>query len=231
MKMKVINVSGVIIPNDYQDIYDWIGIEGTSPKKVSSNLLDGQDVLVNINSVGGDVWSGSEIYTMLKAHNGRVEVNITGLAASAASVIAMAGEVVRMSPPAQMMIHNASGNPSGNKHTIKSALQQLEMADEGLLNTYKLKTGLSDDEINEIMDATTWMSANTAKEKGFADEIMFAETTDLQITASFTGLLDKEKINELKSIMNLEKKLTAHENEAGFLLAKSQYDLLKLKKG
>lgn len=228
--MKTIDVRGVIIPNNYQDVYDWLGMDGTSPRKVAQELTENEDVLVNINSVGGDVWSGSEIYTMLKSHKGKVEVNITGLAASAASVIAMSGDVVKMSPTAQLMAHNASTSVVGNKNDVKSTLNQLEEADKSILNAYKNKTGLPDEELAKIMDDTTWLSANTALEKGFIDEIMFAEDKQLQIVASTSGLFSSEKIDEFKKIMNNETE-TAHEDEAVFLLAKSQFNLLKLKKG
>lgn len=228
--MKTIDVKGVIIPNDYQDVYDWLGMDATSPKKVSQELTGNEDVLIKINSVGGDVWSGSEIYTMIKSHKGKVEVNITGLAASAASVIAMSGDVVKMSPTAQLMAHNASTSVVGNKKDVKSTLNQLEEADKSILNAYKDKTGLPEEELAKIMDDTTWLSAYTALEKGFIDEIMFTEDKQMQIVASTTDLISSEKINEFKKIMNIEME-TAHEDEAVFLLAKSQFELLKLKKG
>lgn len=226
--MKTIDVRGVIIPNEYQDVYDWLGMDGTSPRKVSQLLTDGEDVLVNINSVGGDVWSGSEIYTMLKSHKGKVEINITGLAASAASVIAMAGDVVKMSPTAQFMAHNASTHAIGNKNDIKSTLNQLEEADKSILNAYKAKTGLSDEELAKMMDDTTWLSAESALEQGFIDEIMFVEDKSLQLTASTVGLIKPDKMQEFKDMMNKEAE-TAHKDEAVFLLAKSQFDLLNLK--
>lgn len=226
--MKTIDVRGVIIPNEYQDVYDWLGMDGTSPRKVSQLLTDGEDVLVNINSVGGDVWSGSEIYTMLKSHKGKVEINITGLAASAASVIAMAGDVVKMSPTAQFMAHNASTHAIGNKNDIKSTLNQLEEADKSILNAYKAKTGLSDEELAKMMDDTTWLSAESALERGFVDEIMFVEDKTLQLTASTVGLIKPDKMQEFKDMMNKEAE-TAHTDEAVFLLAKSQFDLLNLK--
>lgn len=225
---KKIQIKGVIIPNDYQEIYDWLGMDGTSPRKVASGLKSNQDIVVEINSVGGDVWSGSEIYTLLKSHNAKVEVNIVGLAASAASFIAMAGDTVRMSPTGQMMLHNASTASVGNKHDFKSTLEQLESADEALLNAYKAKTGLSDNVINEIMDKTTWMSAKTAKEKGFVDEIMFEESEGLQMVASFASLIDKDKIEDLGKIMNKEAKESSRENEEDILLAQAKLDLSKI---
>lgn len=103
--MTVIEVKADIVDNDTGKFYDWIGWDAVYPGKVS-NLLDGADeVEVNINSNGGDVFAASEIYTLLSQHSGMVTVNIQGLAASAASVIAMAGDVVHISPTAQIMIH------------------------------------------------------------------------------------------------------------------------------
>lgn len=226
--MKKIDVRGVIIPNDYQDVYDWLGMDGTSPRKVSQELQGNEDVLININSVGGDVWSGSEIYTMLRAHKGNVEVNITGLAASAATVIAMAGDVIKMSPTSQFMIHNASTKYSGNKNEIKRTLNQLEEADRSILNAYKAKTGASEEDLTTMMDNTTWLSAEKALEMKFIDGIMFEEDKSLQLIASTADLISSEKLNEFKEMMNKET-MTAHEDEAVFLLAKTQYDLLNLK--
>src|SRR5690554_4113412 len=114
--MAKVKVKGTIVPNDVKEIYEWFGIDATSPDDVSNVIeqLDGEAVEVEINSGGGDVYSGSEIYTSLKNYSGKVNVKITGIAASAASVIAMAGDLVQISPIAQIMIHNVSSVRSGD---------------------------------------------------------------------------------------------------------------------
>ncbi|EUJ41972.1 head maturation protease, ClpP-related [Brochothrix campestris] len=231
--MPKIKISGVIIPNDYQELYDWLEIEGTSPRKVAEALESNanEDVDVEINSPGGDVWSGSAIYTMLKQHEKTVTVSIVGLAASAASVIAMAGDVVKMSPTAQFMCHNASGTLSGDKNDIESGLQKLKSADTAIKNAYIIKTGLSDVEVHEMMNKTTWLSANEAKEKGFVDQVMFEEKQDYAFTANYGNLpFSADKITELKSLMDKEKGAIANGGDASFLVAQSRLNLLKIRK-
>lgn len=174
--MTVIEIKGDIIPDDYQSLYDWLEWQGTSPGKVSSGLAlaNGGPVDVVINSYGGSVYSGSEIYTMLREHAGDVTVKIVGIAASAASVIAMGGDVVMISPTAQLMIHNASTITEGDSREHAAAAQFLDNVNESIANAYAEKTGLERDEIRSLMDEETFFTAQSAKEKGFVDEIMFA---------------------------------------------------------
>lgn len=172
--MKKIDVKGTIISNNMQDIYDWIGFDATSPKKVMSSLpQSNEDVEVYINSGGGDVFAGSEIFTALKEYKGNVTVKVVGLAASAASVIAMAGDKVLMAPTAQMMIHNVSTTVGGDYRTFEHTAEILKSANQSIANAYKTRTGKSDEELKSLMDAETWFNAQSAVEHGFADEMMF----------------------------------------------------------
>ena len=132
------------------------------------------DIVVYINSPGGDVFAGSQIYSMLIEHKGDVTVKIDGIAASAASVIAMAGTKVLMSPMAYMMIHNAWSVATGNKEDMRHEADVLEEIDAGIRTAYQIKTGLSDRKLKEMMEAETWMSARTAVTLGFADGLMGA---------------------------------------------------------
>lgn len=130
------------------------------------------DIEVYINSPGGDVFAGSQIYTMLMEHKGNVTVKIEGIACSAASVIAMAGTRVLIAPTAYMMIHCASSWPYGNKHELRHEADVLDEIDKGIREAYHLKTGIRDSKLAEMMDDETWLSSRTALELGFVDGIM-----------------------------------------------------------
>ncbi|CAJ1003887.1 head maturation protease, ClpP-related [Brevibacillus aydinogluensis] len=193
-----IEIRGVIIPNDYQWIYDWFEIEATSPGKVNQLIQEanGDDLEVIINSGGGDVFSGSEIYTALKDYPGNVTVKIIGVAASAASVIAMGGKKVMMSPTAQLMIHNASTSTWGDKRDHRHAAEFLQTIDASIANAYRLKTGMSQNELLTLMNKETWMNAQDALEKGFIDEIMFDDGNQLRAVASLQAEFIPQKVIE-----------------------------------
>lgn len=170
--MTVIEVKADIVDNDTGKFYDWIGWDAVYPGKVST-LLDGADeVEVNINSNGGDVFAASEIYTLLSQHSGMVTVNIQGLAASAASVIAMAGDVVHISPTAQIMIHKAWTIADGNADDMAHTSEFLEGIDDSIMNAYVAKTRLDKSELSNMMAKETWLTANQAVDYGFADDVM-----------------------------------------------------------
>ena len=153
----------------------WFGDEVT-PKVFRSELEAGTGPInVWINSPGGDVFAAAQIYNMLMDYPFDVTVMIDGLAASAASVIAMAGTTVHMSPVAMMMIHNPATIAIGDSEEMKKAIKMLDEVKESIMNAYEIKTGLSRDRISKLMDAETWFNAKKAVELGFADEIMFSE--------------------------------------------------------
>lgn len=133
------------------------------------------DIEVYINSPGGDVIAASQIYTMLVEHKGNVTVKIEGLAASAASIIAMAGTTVLMAPVAYMMIHGASTITWGNQNDLRHEADVLAEIDKGIRDAYRLKTGLRESRIAQMMEDETWMSAKTCIELGFADGYIGAE--------------------------------------------------------
>ena len=128
-----------------------------------------------INSPGGDCIAAAQIYNMLMDYKGDVTINIDGIAASAASVIAMAGGIVNMSPTSLLMIHNPFTLAMGDKDELKSVIQMLDEVKESIINAYVLKTGLNRLKLSNLMDAETWLNANKALELGFADNILFAE--------------------------------------------------------
>lgn len=151
----------------------WWGDEVT-PKIFKDELNAGKgNVTVWINSPGGDVLAAAQIYNMLMDYKGRVTVKIDGLAASAASVIAMAGGDVYMSPVSMLMIHNPSTIAIGDSEEMLRAKALLDEVKESIINAYELKSGLSRAKLSHLMDAETWMNANKAIELGFADKILF----------------------------------------------------------
>ena len=205
--MKKIDVKGTIISNNLQDIYDWIGIEATSPQKVITSLpQSNEDIEVYINSGGGDVFAGSEIFTALKEYKGNVTVKVVGLAASAASVIAMAGDKVLMSPTAQLMIHNVSTTAGGDYRTFEHTAEILKSANQSIANAYKTRTGKSDEELKSLMDVETWFNAQSAIEHGFADEMMFENEYGGTLVANFgANLLSDEVIAKISQMIEGDK--------------------------
>jgi len=152
-----------------------------TPKKFKAELTaSAGDIAVWLNSPGGDVFAASQIYTMLKEYKGKVTVKIDGLAASAASVIAMAGDEIVMSPTACIMIHNPATVIFGEAADLASGIKMLSEVKESIINAYEQRTGLPRGKISNMMDAETWFSAQKAVELGFADKILYApeETQD-----------------------------------------------------
>ena len=138
------------------------------------NQYDG-DITVWINSPGGDVFAAAQIYNMLMDYPHDVTVKIDALAASAASVIAMAGTKVCMSPVAMMMVHNPATIAIGDTEEMQKAIDMLNEVKESIMNAYEIKSGLSRHKISQLMDAETWMNAKEAVKLGFADEILFRD--------------------------------------------------------
>ena len=141
------------------------------------------DITVWINSPGGDCVAAAQIYNMLMDYKGNVTVKIDGIAASAASVIAMAGTKVLMSPVSMLMIHNPMTVAFGDSAEMQKAIEMLASVKDSIVNAYEIKTGLSRTKLSHLMDAETWMDANKAVELGFADEIMKRPTEDVEAPA------------------------------------------------
>ena len=159
----------------------WFDDEVT-PKIFKDELMNGEgDITVWINSPGGDCIAAAQIYNMLMEYKGDVTVKIDGIAASAASVIAMAGTKVMMSPVSMLMIHNPMTIAFVNKGEMEKAISMLDEVKESIINAYEIKTGLSRTKLSHLMDQETWMDANKAVELGFADDILKrSETTDIE---------------------------------------------------
>ncbi|MBP1920316.1 head maturation protease, ClpP-related [Youngiibacter multivorans] len=176
----------------------WYGDEVT-PKMFKSELMNGSgDITVWINSPGGDVFAASQIYNMLKEYPGNVTVKIDGLAASAASVIAMAGSKVMMSPVSMLMAHNPMTMAFGDALEMEKAIAMLSEVKESIINAYELKTGLSRTKISHFMDAETWFNAKKAVELGFADEIMYEKDSPESHTIEGAVFSKMTVLNSLK---------------------------------
>ena len=190
--MKTVTVNGDIICNDMKWIYDWLEYESccsADVKNVIAELTDeNEELKVIINSPGGDVQAGQEIYSILKDIKNHVTIEVQSIAASAASMIAMAGDTVKMSPVALLMIHNASTCTSGDYRDMQHTAEVLQTVNTAIMQAYIAKTGKTEDELREMMDKETWLTANQCLEDGFADEIIKDEKPSI-ITNAMIGRL------------------------------------------
>ena len=167
---RTLYIEGVIAENSWFE-------DDVTPAAFKADLLAGAGpITIWINSPGGDCVAAAQIYNMLMEYPGDVTVKIDGIAASAASVIAMAGTRVLMSPVSTMMIHNPLTVAIGDSEEMRKAIQMLDEYKESIVNAYEIKTGLSRAKLSHLMDAETWMNANKALELGFCDEILFKDS-------------------------------------------------------
>lgn len=216
---KTIDIKGTVVDDDSAAFYDFFGMSNISPSAVSQILNDeddpdnpDSDVQVNIASNGGDVFAASEIFTMLKSASANVTVNIQGLAASAASVIAMAGDTVKISPTAKIMIHQAASNGGGNKDDLSHEIDVLDGIDKSIANAYELKTGMSQGDLLNMMAQETWIGAQEAVDKGFADEIMFVDEKQAAFSNATANIVPKSAVNKLLNLLNKSEKTKKLEN-------------------
>lgn len=145
-----------------------------TPKAFRDDLYAEEgDITLWVNSPGGNVFAAAEIYTMLRDYPGNVTVRIASIAASAASVVAMAGNLVQISPTGMLMVHDPSTIAMGNARDMEKAITTLNEVKESIINAYAFKTGLSRNRISKLMSDETWLNAKKAVELGFADEILF----------------------------------------------------------
>ena len=207
MAKHKINIRGSIIPNDYKWFYDWFGEDSTCPRDVQSVLdtvMPGDDIDVYINSPGGVIDVGSEIYTLLRlaSEHCNVRNHITGEACSAASVIACSA-YCEMAPTALMMVHCVSSGIRGNHNDMEHMAEVLRTADRALCTAYTAKTGMTEEEALDMMEHETWLTAEQAKDRGLVDEIMFEEKEVLPMTAAF-GLFKlptKDQMDRARAMM------------------------------
>ncbi len=200
--MTKIEVLGPIVANGDKWIYDWLEMPATCGRDVTEALKNANEgVEVHINSNGGDLFAGSEIYTALKDYNGPVTVKVVGMAASAASIIAMAGDKILISPTAQMMIHNVQLYAGGDHRDLQDASNVAKNANISVANAYQLKTGKSLDELLALMGEETYVNAQQAVEMGLADEIMFQENSEApRLVADLGGMLPQSALEKMRNL-------------------------------
>lgn len=244
--MKYFDMKGEVVDSGSEWIYDWYGIQAISPKIIQRNLdnANGDDVTFRINSGGGSVFAGCDIYNILMDYKKKANViiEISGLCASIAGVIAMAGTKVKMSPSALFMIHNVSCNASGDYRDMEHTAETLKKANETIANAFKLKTGMEDKDIKAMMDNETWLTSDECKKKKIVDEIMYQEEKVDTVMVNLlknkaTSLCNSFAINndiieKLKKYKPINQ--PANNSEVDFLLqkkAKAKLELLKLKGG
>ncbi len=189
---RVLELYGTIAEESWFD-------DDITPAQFKEELFSGSgDIVIWINSPGGDCIAASQIYSMLMDYRGNVTVKIDGIAASAASVIAMAGTKVLMAPTALMMIHNPATIAIGDHEDMQKAIEMLDEVKESIINAYEIKTCLSRAKLSHLMDATTWMNAKKAIELGFADGIL----TDEKLAADpcFTDMAEKAPSHEAGAV-------------------------------
>lgn len=201
--MSRIDIKGDIVVNEYQEFYDWFGWECTCPKSVQEIIdatPENELIDVYINSPGGHVTAGQEIYSLLRQDK-RTRIHIQGMACSSASIIAMAGHS-DMSPVAMLMVHNVSGGASGDFHEMEKAQRELKSMNEALAGAYAEKTGMDMQKLLQLMDKETWLTANQCIEMGFVDEIDKPAQTNMYVNAYESGLrMTDEMLNKAKSEM------------------------------
>lgn len=173
-----LRIEGDIVSDNDAWIYEFLGMKAATPNAFKAELAHyaGKPITVWVDSYGGDVFAAAGIYNALKEHKGTVTVKIDGKAMSAASVIAMAGDTIQMSPVAIMMIHNPLSYAEGYASDLRKTADVLDTVKESIMNAYVLKTGRSRAKISQVMDDETFMDARTAIKDGFADSMLYADT-------------------------------------------------------
>lgn len=224
---RVLYISGEIVDGEEDDEDD----EDDEPIKSTADIFKDElyegkgNISVWINGPGGDMVTGAQIYNLIKDYKGKVTVKIDGLAASATSVIAMAGDEVLMSPVSQLMIHNPFSCAIGDSNEMKRAADMLSEVKESIINAYELKTHLSRSKIARMMDDESWMNAYKAVNLGFADGILFEDDKQKpENTEEF--IFSRESV--ISAVMNRVKKQIKSTRQKPQIPAESLYKRLNL---
>ena len=222
--MPNIEIKGTIVSDEDAWIYEYFGIDCTCPKKIREALAESdKPVTVEINSGGGDLFAGNEIYYMLH-ERGNVTVDIVGLCASAATIAACGGTHIRAIPGMQYMIHNVSCGAYGDYNEMDKTSEVLQNANVSVSNVYQQRTGLSEEKLLELMNEETWMDAKRAKELKFIDEII-GENKKKTLNNAFCQILSDEVKDRIRNTVSNPEELK------DFEIKRKQLTLLKLKGG
>lgn len=227
-----VKIKGTIVANDDKWIYDWFNIEATCPDDVEKELEEEKEneITIEVNSGGGDVFAANEIYYMIKKQKKKTTCDITGFAGSAATIISCSADVVRAVPGAQYMIHNVSCTAHGDYNSMDKASETLKKANKTISNIYRLKTGMTESELLDLMNNETWMDVTEAIDKGFIDSIIgdngiLTEEKPFTINNSFATILSDEFKDKIRS----EIKNSKQNNNQDFLIEKEKLNILKMK--
>lgn len=207
---RILFLNGTIAEESWFD-------DDVTPQLFKEELNQGNgNITVWINSPGGDCVAAAQIYNMLIDYKGDVTVKIDGIAASAASVIAMAGTNVLMSPVSMLMIHNPMTIAFGNKGEMEKAISMLDEVKESIINAYEIKTGMSRAKLSHLMDSETWMDAHKAVELGFADDILKrSDTTDIEASQVSMMYSKAQVVNSLMDKIASKCKIENKETNTG----------------
>ncbi len=210
MAERILFLNGTIAEESWFD-------DDVTPQLFKEELNQGNgNITVWINSPGGDCVAAAQIYNMLIDYKGDVTVKIDGIAASAASVIAMAGTKVLMSPVSMLMIHNPMTIAFGNKGEMEKAISMLDEVKESIINAYEIKTGMSRAKLSHLMDSETWMDAHKAVELGFADDILNrSDTTDIEVPQVSMMYSKAQVVNSLMDKIATKCKIENKETNTG----------------
>lgn len=206
--MKKIDIKGDIISNDLAWIYDWMEWDYTSPSKIQKELdnAKGEDVEFLVNSPGGDVWAGYEIFNSIRLYEGGTTSHIVGLAASCGSFIPLASDKVVAEAMAMMMIHGASTSTKGNQHNHEHTRDFLDKVDRTIVQAYTSKSGKTEEELLDLMAKETWFTASEMLDMGLIDEIVGdkSNTSNITVYNSSQDESKKEIIDKLLSLGSVE---------------------------
>lgn len=224
---RTLHLEGYIAESSWFD-------DDITPKQFKTELYgsgaEADDIVVKIHSPGGDTFAAAQIYNMLKEYPGKVSIHIDGLAASAASVIAMAGDEVCVSPLSVIMIHNPAMLIAGEVADLQVGINLLSEVKESIINAYQTKSGLSRTKISHMMDAETWMSAHKAIEMKFADKILYETKVEDEGAGAGGFIFDKLTVtnalrDKLPGIQARMKYITAKKEEEGEVNSKEDVDI------
>lgn len=228
-----VKIKGTIVADDDKWIYEWFAIDATSPRDVAGAMEKetGEEIVFEINSGGGDISAGNEIYYLIKQCQKKTRCSIVGMAASAATFIACGADIVDAVPGLLYMIHNVSGSQDGNFKAMDQMSAILKKADVSITNIYRLKTGMEERELLKLMNAETWMDAKQALDYGFIDEIIGDNIGVLKPRGLYNGVTNilseevKEKIRNTVRDPDVQGK----PEHPDILIQQRQLKLLKMK--
>lgn len=222
-------ISGTIVSNGDSAFYKWFGVDCTCPNDIQKaiNEAKGEEIIFEVSSGGGDVFAGNEIAYLIQNYQGNTIAEISGVCCSAATYIPCATNESKIYPSAMFMIHNVSSSASGDYNVMDHQSNVLQTANKSVSNLYRLKTGLSESEILDLMNKETWMCAQDAVDKGFVDSIIGDNGTLLNASNQFCTILTEEMKNKARNSINHPE--TNEISDRDFLIQKENLKLLKMK--